>query len=363
MSGVFVDFDECKVKISIQEVLDVLGIADQFQQRNGMLRAACPFPAHQHNPVRPNPNQFTIREIDGIWMWKCWGDCQASGTVVTFVTNYLQLSPAHARLWFHEHFANRLTATAKSKKRGVGEHGNEKPPSDAETRPAECPQSEAATSVVYASSENKCEDYKPIRFTLRLEPNVPYLKGRGVSDETVARFGIGLCNRGMLKGYVAIPVWEDPRGTHPYGYLGRWAAEDYDSDDDRPRYKWPAGFPKNRFVYGLREALDADDGLPLIVVEGPFKVYHLLQHGYPNTVATFGSSLSDQQAERLIATGRPIVLIYDGDEAGRAGMRAAVEKLVAGTFVRTVELADGIEPDQLDVDNLRQTLDFIAPAV
>ena len=362
MSGVFVDFDECKAKISIPDVLDVLGIADRFQQRNGMLRGVCPMPAHQHNPVRPNPNQFTIREIDGIWMWKCWGDCQASGTVVTFITNYLQLSPAHARLWFHEHFANRLTATAKSKKRGAGDRGGEKQCSDAENHPTEFPQPAAATGVVDEPAADSSEDYKPIRFTLRLEPNVPYLKGRGVSDETVARFGIGLCNRGMLKRYVAIPVWDDPPGTHPYGYLGRWAADDYDSEDDRPRYKWPTAFPRNRFVYGLREALDAGDSLPLIVVEGPFKVYHLLQHGYPNAVATFGSSLSDEQADRLIATKRPIVLMYDGDEAGRAGMRVAAQKLITGTFVRTVELADGIEPDQLDADNLRQMLRFVAPA-
>ncbi len=46
---------------------------------------------------------------------------------------------------------------------------------------------------------------------------------------------------------------------------------------DHLRYKFPADFPRNRVIYGLTEALEETDGRPLIVVEGPFKVFHLFQ--------------------------------------------------------------------------------------
>ena len=352
----FVDFDEVKAKIGIPEVLEKLGIANQFQPANGMLRGVCPFPTHQHNPVRPNPNQFTMRRIDGIWMWKCWGDCKVAGTVVTFLERYLQISPAHVRLWLHEHFANRLNAkpgTGRGEAVSRRHRKRRSPPGDAITGTGR----EQNDSTSGATSAK----YKPIRFTLQLQQeHVPYLTQRGLAQETIERYGIGLCNRGMLKGYIAIPVWECPRGPYPYGYLGRWCGEDFDEDDGRPRYRWPAGFPMTRFVYGLQEARETPDDWPLIVVEGCFKVFHLAQHGFPHAVATFGSFLSDEQAALLLNTGRPVVLMYDGNEDGRAGMRKAAAKLIAGTFVRVVKLADCVEPDHLDGGQLFDRLGFAA---
>ncbi|GAB4159495.1 MAG: hypothetical protein Tsb009_36790 [Planctomycetaceae bacterium] len=349
--SVFVDFDEVKAKIGIPEVLKVLGIADQFREGSGMLVGVCPFPAHSHNPVRPNPNQFTIRKIDGIWMWKCWGDCQAAGTVITFLERYLEISPAHVRLWLHEHFANRLGAKPQT---GRGE----------DQRICEKTEPESTTPVVTdsdspePSSETSSEDlskYTPIRFTLQTDPHAEYLRQRGLTPETIATFQLGLCQRGLLKGYIAIPVWEYPRGQFPYGYLGRWAGA---QDDSHPRYKWPKGFPVTRFVYGIEQALQTEPRRPLIVVEGAFKLYHLRQNGFPNTVASFGASLSDEQARQLIATGRDIVLMFDGDPAARQAMQTAAEKLLAHTWVRTVPLDDGIEPDHLTAEALATLLNF-----
>lgn len=356
MSGVFVDFNECKAMISLPDVLDVFDIAEQFHERNGTWRGVCPFPSHIHNPVRPNPSGFTFGLHEGIWKWRCWGDCKAVGTVVTFVERYLQIEPAHVRLWFHEHFANRLTAQAADAKRGGESRPRDGTPECKEARPVVATPERAVQKT--ARPEKRPEetaDYKPIRFKLNLDPDVPYLtEQRGLTAETIERFGIGLCGRGMLRGYVAIPVWEYPRGRFPYGYIGRWPGDDY--DEDRPRYKCPPGFPTPRLVYGLQEALETPDDWPLIVVEGCFKVFYLYQHGFPNAVATLGSSLSDEQARLLGETGRPIVLMFDGDEAGRAGMVDAAPKLALRTFVRTIDVGDGRQPEDLSTDELQDIL-------
>lgn len=71
----------------------------------------------------------------------------------------------------------------------------------------------------------------------------------------------------------------------------------------------------------------------------------------------FSSSLSDAQADLLVKTRRPIVLMLDGNEAGQQGMRAAAGKLITQTFARVVKLPGGCEPDDLSADELRSYLD------
>ena len=214
-------------------------------------------------------------------------------------------------------------------------------------------------SITTSDSTDSSLELKPLRFKLNLDVAVPYLRDdRGLSAETIARYELGFCNRGLFKGYVAIPIYgfPHPERANPLAYLGRWPGEDFDAEDDRPRYKWPEGFSKSQVVYGLAQALETDPDKPLIVVEGPFKVYHLFQAGFPNVVAIFGSSLSDEQAQILLQTGRSILLFMDGDEAGYQGMRNAAGKLITHAFVRVVRLSPGQEPDSLSTEGLTSLL-------
>ncbi len=102
--------------------------------------------------------------------------------------------------------------------------------------------------------------------------------------------------------------------------------------------------------------MEETDGRPLIVVEGPFKVFHLFQAGFPQTVATFGASVSDEQVAILAATRRPLILLFDGDDAGQTGMQSAAERLIAQTAVRMVKLPTGKHPDDLSAAELTQIL-------
>jgi hypothetical protein len=42
--------------------------------------------------------------------------------------------------------------------------------------------------------------------------------------------------------------------------------------------------------------------------------------------------------------------MFDGNEAGGNGQKAAVERLVERSFVRSIHLPDGTEPDDLSRD-------------
>lgn len=349
----YVDFQEVKRAVSMPDVLQAFGLVERFQKRGESLIGVCPLPTHQHGP-QPNPDQFRIDLKDGVWLWHCFGDCQRGGDVVEFVKGMTGYGDAHVRLWIAEHFGDRLTAGRPKA------YEKRTPAKDSSRETAdEVPQTPPPASDENLSEHivgNGRQPLKPLRFRLQLDPSVPYLQMRGVKPETIARFGIGLCQRGMLKGYVAIPVHDFPAADTPVAYLGRWPGEEYDENAGRPRYKWPKDFEKSRVVYGLQEALDGTEGKPLIVVEGPFSVYHLVQCGFPNSVAIFGSSLSDDQATILASTGRPIILMFDGEEGAERGMAQAAAKLIRRAFVTVVSLRTDCEPDDLSASELQRVL-------
>jgi DNA primase len=348
----YVSFAEVKEKVSIPDVLDALGIADRFQRKNDLLTGFCPLPSHKHGPS-PNTEQFKINRKNGVWLWHCFGDCQKGGDVIELVKGITGFDDAHVRFWFAEKFGDRLSLSKPKGTRKTENSDNSSAKINDDVK-----QSAQHDTADHPVTPSQPMPIKPLRFRLNLKTDVPYLYERGLEEETINRYGLGLCNRGVLNGYIAIPVYSHPHedGSNPLAYLGRWPGEDFDEANGRPRYKWPEGFLKSQILYGLTEALDNTDGKPLIVVEGPFKVYHLFQAGFPNTIAIFGSSLSDEQAIILIATGRPIILMFDGDEAGRTGMRTAAGKLISKTFIRAVKLPDGTEPDDLSAEQLATLL-------
>lgn len=345
----YVDFAEVKAKVSMPEVLQVFGIADKFEWKGQTLCGVCPLPGHTHGPS-PNPEQFKINNKEGTWLWMCFGDCNAGGDVIAFAKAMTGLDDAHIRFWWHEKFGSRLTNGKKNGKAAV-----KKDTACQELRPVAAQQAAPLASTTVASTP---ATLKPLRFFLNLDPEVDYLKQRNVSPETILRFGIGLCKKGMLAGYVAMPLFDPHQSDALVGYLGRWPGNDFD-EQDRPRYKLPKDFPKQQVIFGLREAMDNTEGKPLIVVEGAFDVFALAQAGYA-AVAVLGSSLSDEQAAILAGTRRGIVLMFDGDEAGQHGMRTAAGKLIRQCFVRAVKLAEEQQPDQLSAQELAQVLSFLS---
>lgn len=353
----YVSFAEVKQRVSMPDALIAFGVAHRFTRSKGTLTGVCPLPGHKHGPS-PNPEQFKINQRDGLWLWHCFGDCQRGGDVIEFVKAMTGFDDSHVRFWFVEHFGDRLTLqqAVKALKTSEAFEAPEKEMALA-TPGKEKTQEATSASAANKTIPNELPPLKPLRFVLKLDPDVPYLLERGLKPQTIARFGIGLCRKGLLKGYVAIPVYDypHPTGANPIGYLGRWPADAGD-DSAPPRYKFPIDFPRNRLIYGLAAALAGTEGQPLIVVEGSFKVFHLFQAGFPNTVATFGASVSDDQVAILAETRRPIILLFDGDEGGQIGMKSAAERLMTQTSVRVVKLQKDQQPDDLSAAELKRIL-------
>lgn len=201
------------------------------------------------------------------------------------------------------------------------------------------------------SDEKKVEDdvvvNKPLTFTLKdVDPTHAYLRQRGIKEETARNFGVGFFRgKGSMLGRVVIPIHNDR------GELIAYAGRSIDGSD--PKYKLPAGFVKSAVLYNFHRV----DSESVIIVEGFFDCLKIWQSGSSNVVALMGSSISDRQHE-LLARFEKIILVLDGDEAGRGAATEIAGRLVRSHFVRVVDLDAGKQPDQLSSEELRSLLTF-----
>ena len=204
----------------------------------------------------------------------------------------------------------------------------------------------------------------PIDFELQtLDPDHPYLKERGFTDETIRHFGLGFCNRGMLKSRIAIPL-HDAHGRR-VGYAGR-LTRDEDISETNPKYRFPGERERNGAILEVRKSLLLYNGHRLkrkgagvVIVEGFPSVWWLHQHGYKDVVALMGSDCSEAQVklllERVDFDGR-IWIMTDGDKAGHDCAISCFCHLAPYRFTRWVQLKDGEQPTDCNAEDLEAML-------
>ncbi|WP_323845686.1 DNA primase [Microbulbifer magnicolonia] len=139
--------------------------------------------------------------------------------------------------------------------------------------------------------------------------------------------------------------------------------------DEKPKYlnspETPI-FHKSRELYGLWEARQANRSLErLIVVEGYMDVVALAQFGIRCAVATLGTACGEEHIQLAFRHTAELVFCFDGDQAGRAAARRALESALPqmqdGRSLRFLLLPEGEDPDtlvrQVGGERFRQLLD------
>ncbi|HZW90471.1 MAG TPA: DNA primase [Myxococcaceae bacterium] len=204
------------------------------------------------------------------------------------------------------------------------------------------------------------------------------LTARGVGEETARSFGLGwapeawsrlgdlLLARGLLEfGMQAGLVQRRTRGEGAYDvFRGRLMIPIRAPDgrvvafggrllvgDQGPKYlnsKESRLYNKSETLYGLDRARDeVRRRKSAVLVEGYFDVIGLHQAGVTHAVALCSTALTAghlQQLQRVEA--RELVLLLDGDEAGRKAVeRLAPALLAAGASTRVALLPEGEDPD------------------
>jgi DNA primase len=185
-----------------------------------------------------------------------------------------------------------------------------------------------------------------------LDRNHPYLAQRGIDPATASEFGVGLYpGPGLMRGRIVIPI-PNVRGQL-VAYAGRAP------DAQPPKDKLPAGFRKSLELFNLPRAM-ATGGQTVILVEGYFDCMRVHQAGFPWVVGFMGSFLSAAQESVLLRHFDRIVLMLDGDAAGRAASEAIAARLSGRRQVQLVPVPDGGQPDQLSCSAIQRLLAITA---
>ncbi len=205
-----------------------------------------------------------------------------------------------------------------------------------------------------------------------------YLAGRGITDEAIARYGIGFApdawsklsdafqRRGIsehilvtaglavkrergegvydrFRNRVIIPIADERGRVIAFG--GRALG------DAQPKYLNTAETPvfnKRKLLFGLDRAhrAIASEGAA-IVVEGYMDAIAAWEAGVTNVVATLGTSFTSDHAALLLRRAPRIVFCYDSDAAGQeATLRALAAVRGRAAEVRVLLLPDGKDPDE-----------------
>ena len=215
-----------------------------------------------------------------------------------------------------------------------------------------------------------------------------YLKKRGITSESVKRFGIGYAPSEWeaLKRYLAAKGYEpdelaqagllvknDQTGRTYDAYRGRvifpiiavngrvvgFGARVL-NNEDKPKYINTGDTPlynKRNNLYGLNLQKNAKQS-DLVMVEGYTDVIGLFEAGVTNAVASLGTALTQQQAKLLKRYVGSVYIAYDGDAAGQSATLRGLDILHAeGLDVRVIVFPNEQDPDEFVRKNGKDAFD------
>jgi DNA primase len=190
----------------------------------------------------------------------------------------------------------------------------------------------------------------PLNFALTgIDCAHPYLAERGIAEKTAVEFGAGFyAGSGLMHGRLVVPIHN--AAGELIAYCGRSV------DQTQPRYRVPKGFAKSEVLFNMHRAA-ATGETSIIVVEGFFDCMKVHQAGIRSVVALMGSALYEPQCRALLRQFRQVILMLDGDITGRKASIAIAAKLGPNCPVQVVDLAVGVQPDRLSMEEIRRTLE------
>jgi hypothetical protein len=221
MKNGYIDFTDLKAKISIEQVLSMLGI--ELKSQGDQLRGRCPI--HQGG----NDRQFVVTPAKGVWY--CFGDCASGGDMIELVAKARSVSVKQAAQEIAEHF--RINGQ----------------------RPAASEPSGRLTPLDYLQTDH------------------PALAPLGLRPETLAAFGAGYAPKGIMRGKLAIPI-HALDGTL-LAYCGR------NLDEHEPGLAYPKGFDPNTVILNAHQMGPGT----LYAVRDPLALLKAHQNGIGNVIA------------------------------------------------------------------------------
>jgi DNA primase len=172
---------------------------------------------------------------------------------------------------------------------------------------------------------------------------------RGYSPETIEAWKLRMCVEGELKDRIVIPFEDVDRRL--VGITGRATlAEQKEKFLHRPR-----NLHTGYFLTGLGRNLKyvQEAGNTVKIVEGVFDCCRWYEAGFKNVCAPIGLFFTDEHILQLYKAGvTTIELGFDGDKAGRNGIRKAIKKAKSKFDIYVLEYPGEKDADDSTIEEL-----------
>lgn len=334
----------------IEEIKSAVNIVDIIAQYVHLSKSGsnylglCPF----HGEKTPSFNVNGAKQF-----YHCFG-CGKSGDVFKFIEEYKQVS-----------FIDAVSEAAEIS--GINIEINKRSTKESPYQPIYELHTQAARvyhTVLTATKEG--------------EAARTYLYNRGITDELIKKFEIGLSlsdqdflyksvyqkydesvlsNSGLIS-FGENNIYDSFRNRimfplkNEFGqviaFSGRVWLEKDTSNHSLAKYKNSAKTPifnKSEALYNIDQAQKSiRKQQEVYLMEGFLDVIAAFENGISNAVASMGTALTDGHIKQLKKFTKKYVLVYDGDKAGQNAIFKAL-KLLESEEVEIVRIPDGLDPD------------------
>ena len=369
-------YDQNKLKVvcdqvcdNIENLLSALDIED-FKMSNKMITMSCPIHGGD------NPSAVNIYHTGDYYRgnWRCrTHNCDSSfkSSIIGFVrgvlskTKYRWNREGDETASFQEALDFCLALLNKNIK-------------DIKISRADAEKNTFARIVenVKQTNQNTSPLSKITKAQVRQSLQIPsqYYLDRGYTKETLNRYDVGLCDNinKEMHNRIVVPVYSID-GKVIVGCTGRSIFDSCKecghyhistiqcpSKEDSWKYcKWKHnfGFKSQEHLYNFWFAKDhIQKSKSIILVESPGNVWRLEEAGIHNSVAIFGSSLSDKQKLLIDSSGAMnIILLMDNDDAGQKAVNQITEKCKKIYRIYSPSF-EGPDVGELSIEDIRNTL-------
>jgi 5S rRNA maturation endonuclease (ribonuclease M5) len=369
-------YDQNKLKVvcdqvcdNIENLLSALDI-EEFKMSNKMITMSCPIHGGD------NPSAVNIYHTGDYYRgnWRCrTHNCDSSfkSSIIGFVrgvlskTKYRWNREGDETASFQEALDFCLSLLNKNIK-------------DIKISRADAEKNTFARIVenVKQTNQNTSPLSKITKAQVRQSLQIPsqYYLDRGYTKETLNKYDVGLCDNinKEMHNRIVVPVYSID-GKVIVGCTGRSVFDSCEkcgqyhistiqcpSKEDSWKYcKWKHnfGFKSQEHLYNFWFAKDhIQKSKSIILVESPGNVWRLEEAGIHNSVAIFGSSLSDKQKLLIDSSGAMnIILLMDNDDAGQKAVNQITEKCKKIYRIYSPSF-EGPDVGELSIEDIRNTL-------
>lgn len=325
------------------DVVDVISSYVRLTKKGSSYFGLCPF----HNEKSPS---FSVSP--GKQMYYCFG-CGEGGNAISFIMKYENYTFQEAVKYLADRAGIRLP--------------------EVEATPEEKRKAGIKSVLLDINKEAALYFYKLLKSD-KGEHGYEYLRGRGLSDDTIKGFGLGyssnykddLYRYMRSKGYnddilketglftfsergvfdkfsnrVMFPIMDV--NSRVIGFGGRVMGEGEPKYLNSPE---TLVFDKGKNLYGMNIARTSRKG-SILICEGYMDVISLHQAGFDNAVASLGTALTSRQASLIKRYSSNVYLTYDSDGAGvKAALRAIPIFKEAGCTLKVINMKPYKDPDE-----------------